>query len=116
MTHKEKINSLDAILQPIIENGFDGISEVFSSLLTTAMKIERERYLNAGAYERTEDRRGFANGFKSRSLKTRVGKLDVDVPQVRGVAPFQPRCQTRLKSWTSNLRNGGPDHLVASKP
>lgn len=90
MTHKEKINSLDTILQPIIENGFDGISEVFSNLLTTAMKIERERYLNAGAYERTEDRRGFANGFKSRGLKTRIGKLDVDVPQVRGIAPFQP--------------------------
>ena len=90
MTHEKKINALDSILQPIIEEGFVGIGDAFAALINNAMIIEREKYLNADAYERTEERRGHANGFKSRSLKTRIGELDVRVPQVRGVEPFRP--------------------------
>jgi putative transposase len=90
MTHEEKISALDSLLQPVIENGFDGIGSVFATLLNTAMLVERERYLNAEAYERSDERRGHANGFKSRGLKTRVGELEVRVPQVRGMDPFRP--------------------------
>ena len=60
MTHEKKINALDSILQPIIEEGFVGIGDAFAALINNAMIIEREKYLNADAYERTEERRGHA--------------------------------------------------------
>ena len=47
------------------------------------MIAEREAHLNAGSYERSESRDGYANGFKPRSLQTRVGRLSLHIPQVR---------------------------------
>src|SRR5690554_2659859 len=90
MTHEQKINALETVLQPVIENGFEGIADMLAAAFDTAMIIERERYLNADAYERTQDRKGYANGFKPRGLKTRVGELKLNVPQVRDVEPFKP--------------------------
>ena len=47
MTHEKKINALDSILQPLIEEGFEGIGDAFAALINNAMIIEREKYLNA---------------------------------------------------------------------
>jgi transposase-like protein len=91
MTHEIESTTMDRILQPLIDNGFDGIGDVVQALLNSMMLIEREKALGAGAYERSDSRDGYANGFKPRSLKTRVGKLELSVPQVRGSsAPFYP--------------------------
>ena len=91
MTHEIESTTMDRILQPLIDNGFDGIGDAVQVLLNSAMLIEREKALGAGAYERSDSRDGYANGFKPRSLKTRVGKLELSVPQVRGSsAPFYP--------------------------
>ena len=91
MTHEIESTTMDRILQPLINNGFDGIGDAVQVLLNSAMLIEREKALGAGAYERSDSRDGYANGFKPRSLKTRVGKLELSVPQVRGSSePFYP--------------------------
>lgn len=82
---------MEAVLQPVFERGFDGIGEVLSAVLNFAMLIEREKALGAQPYERTAERGGHANGFKPRTLKTRVGELSLRVPQVRGTdEPFSP--------------------------
>ena len=47
------------------------------------MRIERDRHINATAYERTDMRSGYANGFKPKQLNTRLGALNLQVPQVR---------------------------------
>eukprot|EP01099_Mayorella_cantabrigiensis_P007343 TRINITY_DN6507_c0_g1_i1.p1 TRINITY_DN6507_c0_g1~~TRINITY_DN6507_c0_g1_i1.p1 ORF type:complete len:273 (-),score=2.52 TRINITY_DN6507_c0_g1_i1:627-1358(-) len=60
-------------------------------LLNHAMRLERERHLNASSYERSENRQGYANGYKSKTVKTRVGCLDLNVPQVRE-GDFYPSC------------------------
>ena len=55
------------------------------------MKFERTQHLCAGHHERTDERNGYANGYKDRSLKTRLGKLELRVPQVRDSdEPFYP--------------------------
>jgi transposase-like protein len=90
MTHEEKNNVLQNVLQRLTDNGFDGITDVLATLLNKAMIIEREKYLSAGSYERTEERKGYANGFKPKGLKTRMGELNVSIPQVRGTEPFKP--------------------------
>ena len=38
-----------------------------------------------------EERQGYANGFKDKRLNSRVGELELQVPQTRGV-PFYPNC------------------------
>jgi transposase-like protein len=53
------------------------------------MKIERQEFLGVGPYQRGEARNGRANGFKPKRVKTRVGQLDLAVPQVRD-ARFYP--------------------------
>lgn len=66
-----------------MKRGLEGLGTVVEILINEAMRIERERHLNAGSYELTETRNGYANGFKPRQLKTRLGALNLQVPQVR---------------------------------
>ncbi len=51
--------------------------------MNEAMRIERENYLDARTYERCEDRQGHADGYKPKTVKTRVGEVTFDIPQVR---------------------------------
>ena len=48
------------------------------------MCSERAQFLNAQSHERTTGRTDYANGFKPKTVMTRVGELTFDVPQVRG--------------------------------
>lgn len=61
----------------------DGLGSAIQILINQAMLIERNRHLNAAPYERNDSRTGYANGFKAKSLKTRIGTLELLVPQVR---------------------------------
>ena len=54
------------------------------------MKVERERFLRAAPHERSEDRKGYANGYKAKGLQTRMGELELAIPQVRGLG-FYPQ-------------------------
>lgn len=47
------------------------------------MKTEREQHLQAKEYERNESRKGYANGYKPKTVKTRLGEITFSVPQVR---------------------------------
>ena len=95
MTHQNNDNKLDAVMELLIENGFEGFAEVLRILLNEAMKIERDHALGAQPYERTDNRRGYANGYKPKTVDTRMGKLCVDVPQVRGDVDFYPSALER---------------------
>jgi putative transposase len=79
------------IFEILCDGGLDRIGEAIQILLNAAMKAEREKYLGAGPYERTETRTGSANGFKSKTLKTRVGEIPLAVPQTRD-SKFYPSC------------------------
>jgi transposase-like protein len=59
------------------------LPEVLRQVINAAMLLERQRHLHAGPYERTEDRQGYANGFKERTVKTPAGAVTLSVPQVR---------------------------------
>lgn len=67
----------------IAERGLEGVPEALAALINEAMRLERERHLGAGLYERNEDRRGYANGYKPKTMNTRMGALPLRVPQVR---------------------------------
>jgi putative transposase len=96
MTHEEKSSGLMAVLQPLIENGFDGLGDMLAVAVNFAMELERERHLGAAPYERTPSRTGTANGFKRKNLHTRIGDLPLRIPQVRDSAePFYPSALER---------------------
>ena len=67
----------------LAEIGLDGLAEALRVLLNEIMKIERAEHLRAKPYERTEERRGYANGYKPKTVRSRVGELTLDIPQVR---------------------------------
>jgi len=90
MTHRNNDNKLDAVMELLIENGFEGFADVLRIMLNEAMKIERDNTLGAALYERTDNRKGYANGYKPKTVDTRIGRLTVDIPQVRGDVDFYP--------------------------
>jgi len=90
MTQGKDNNLLATLMQMVNENGLGAVAETIRILLNEAMKIERDQSLGAGLYERTDNRQGYANGYKPKTLDTRVGKLLVNVPQVRGGVQFYP--------------------------
>jgi len=47
------------------------------------LEFEMTEHLQASPHERTDTRRGHRNGYKPRQLKTRVGTLELLVPQDR---------------------------------
>ena len=66
MTHQNNDSKLDAVMELLIENGFEGFADIMRILLNEAMKIERDDALGAGLYERSDNRKGYANGYKKK--------------------------------------------------
>jgi len=81
--------SWDDLLELLCEHGFEGMAQAMQLLINEAMKLERSAVLGARPFERTPQRRGQANGFKPKTVETRLGSLALRVPQTRGVA-FYP--------------------------
>lgn len=84
MAQRIEHHPLDAAFAALLSNGLDGAGEALRILVNEASKIERNHFLNARPHERTADRIDYANGFKPKTVMTRVGELTFDVPQVRG--------------------------------
>jgi len=79
MTHQNDYTLTDSL----IANGLEAIPELVRVLLNNLMQVERTQHIQAGEYERTETRKGHANGYKPKTVKTRVGEITFAIPQVR---------------------------------
>jgi transposase-like protein len=108
-----KDSIIEEIFKGLIGQGTEGIRPVLELLLNTAMKVEREHFLGAGAHERSEERKGYANGYKPKQVHTRMGALELSVPQVRGLS-FYPksiekgcRSERALKTAIAEMYLGG---------
>jgi putative transposase len=82
----------------IADRGLEALPQALAALINEAMRLERERHLGVGAYERSDDRRGYANGYKPKSVKTRVGELSLAVPQVREGGFYPQSLEKGLRS------------------
>jgi putative transposase len=98
MTHQTQPTALDEITELLAEHGFDGLAQAVSVLLNEVMKLERSHALGAAPYQRSEQRTGYANGFKPRTLHTRLGPLAVEVPQTRGVEFYPSALEKGVRS------------------
>ena len=107
MTHREDLTPVDRALTALAEEGFDGMAAAIGVLMNEMMKLERSAFLGAEPHERTPERRGYANGFKPKSVKTRVGSVGLQIPQVRDVedgAGFYPQSLERGQRSERALR------------
>ena len=59
------------------------LKEIVERVLQELLKAEMTEHIGAAPYERTQKRTGQRNGYKPRSLRTRVGTLKLLVPQDR---------------------------------
>jgi len=83
MTHQNDYTFSPDLLEELMNQGLDGVSKLVQIVVNEAMRAERERYLQAGDYERTEERQGYANGYKPKKVNTRMGEITFAIPQVR---------------------------------
>ena len=83
MTQRVEHNPLQDALAALLNQGLDGAGEALRILVDEASKIERSRFLNAQPHERNAERLDYANGFKPKTVVTRMGEVTFAVPQVR---------------------------------
>lgn len=98
MTMQVKNTKITEAVELITARGFEGMLEAMQILFNEAMLIERSRYLQVSPYERSEKREDYANGFKSKQLKTRLGELSLQVPQVRSCEFYPSFLEKGLRS------------------
>ena len=98
MTREIESNVMNEVLELIAQQGLDGMADAYRILLNEAMKAERSAVLGAGAYERSPDRKGYANGFKPKTIGIRSGRLTLAVPQTRGVEFYPSALEKGVRS------------------
>ena len=90
MTSQANSELLNTVLQHLTEHGHEGFAEGIRLLVNEAMRVERHQVLQAQPYERTDARKGYANGFKHKTVTGGIGPITYAVPQARGETKFYP--------------------------
>ena len=86
------------VFEELMEEGAQAFAKVLEKLLNLAMQMERSEFLGAEPYQRTSRRRDHANGFKDKTVTTRVGKLKLKIPQVRHLSFYPQSLQRGCRS------------------
>jgi len=82
----------------------DGLKKLLTWFLNLVMQFEAMEQINAEPYERVESRKAYRNGYKDRSLKTRLGELKLKKPQFREI-PFETKVFDRYSRVEKALIN-----------
>ena len=64
-------------------SGKGGLKTLVEPVLNQILDAQLTDHLEAEPYERTRDRKGYRNGFRTRQFNTRIGRLNLQVPQTR---------------------------------
>ena len=83
MTYREDFTLPTELLEQVSQQGFDVLPELIRIVVNAAMQAERQQFLKAAPYQRTPERETYANGYKPKTVQTRVGNITFSVPQVR---------------------------------
>jgi putative transposase len=83
------IGQIGGLVSELFKSG-DGLRRVLEAVVNGAMAEEAAAHVGAGMHERSEGRRGYRNGTKPRTFKTRAGELELSVPQVRNCEAYHP--------------------------
>jgi putative transposase len=98
MTYQLDSTLTTELLEQISQEGLEYLPELIRILVNAAMQAERQKHLGAELYERSPERQGYANGYKPKTVKTRVGEVTFDVPQVRDGSFYPDALEKGLRS------------------
>lgn len=73
----------EELAQEVLLDDPDFLPRIVERVLQRILEMEMNEHIGAAPYERTESRKGHRNGYKPRTLRTRVGTLNLLVPQDR---------------------------------
>ena len=79
-------------LADLIQKTGDGdfLRTLAESVLQILMEADVEGVIGAGRYERTAERANHRNGYRDRTLDTRLGQLQLRIPKLRQGSYFPP--------------------------
>jgi putative transposase len=83
VTRTEKSRAMAPWMQAILSSDENLLGEVLRRGLQGLMEAERDAYVSAAPFEHGEHRQALRNGYKPRTLTTRVGRLELQVPKTR---------------------------------
>ncbi len=98
MTYQPDYTLSQELLERLTEEGLDALPEMIRIVINTAMQAERQTYLGAAPDERSPARHGYANGYKPKTVTTRVGAITFAVPQVRDSSFYPQALEKGLRS------------------
>ena len=98
MTYRGDFTLPAELLEQVQEQGLDVLPELLRVILNAAMQAERTEHLNAAPYQHTQGRNGYANGFKPKTMRTRVGEITFAIPQVREGGFYPQALEKGLRS------------------
>jgi putative transposase len=98
MTYREDFTLPAELLEQVQERGLDVLPELMRVILNAAMQAERTEHVNAELYQHNPERVGHANGYKPKTMRTRVGEITFAVPQVREGGFYPQALEKGLRS------------------
>jgi len=98
MSYQQAYSLPTELLDQIAAEGLEVLPDLIRIVFNTAMEAERQRYLGVSPYERSEQRQGHANGYKPKTVQTRVGPITFDIPQVREGGFYPQALEKGLRS------------------
>jgi putative transposase len=98
MTYREDFTLPAELLERVSQQGFDILPELIQMVINAAMQSERQQYMQAAPYQHTEERLGHANGYKPKTVHTRVGDITFSIPQVREGGFYPEALEKGLRS------------------
>jgi len=75
--------SIGKDLLPGLLSGQNGLAKLVESVLNQILEAQVTESLGADRHERSDERQGYRNGYRPRTLYTRVGPVTLQVPQTR---------------------------------
>jgi transposase-like protein len=81
---EKRVSVNAAELKSVLVEQKDFLTSIVEQAVQTILELEMEECVQAGRYERNDERTGYRSGYYRRRLVTRVGTLVLRVPQDRG--------------------------------
>jgi transposase-like protein len=98
MTYRQDFTLPAELMKQVAEEGLAILPELIRIVINAAMQAERSEHLQAEPYQHTDERRGYANGYKPKTLHTRIGDITFAVPQVREGGFYPQALEKGLRS------------------
>jgi transposase-like protein len=98
VTYRQDFTLPAELMEQVAAQGLEILPELIRIVINAAMQAERSEYLRAEPYQHTSERTGHANGYKPKTLRTRIGDITFAVPQVREGGFYPQALEKGLRS------------------